>query len=105
MVSPNLSAVGQEWGACLACLALTASHLCALFVAAEADLRDQGLPADGAQEGRQVRQDQEVEGRRQIQGALQQVPLHALREGPREGRQIEAVAAARFDGEGHLMSQ
>ena len=44
----------REWGACLACLALTASHLCALFVAAEADLRDQGLPADGAEEGRQM---------------------------------------------------
>ena len=51
---PNLSVVGQGMGACLACLALTASHLCALFVAAEADLRDQGLPADGAEEGRQM---------------------------------------------------
>ena len=36
------------------CLALTASHLCAPSVAAEADLRDQGLPADGAEEGRQM---------------------------------------------------
>jgi len=44
----------RAWSACLACLALTASHLCALFVAAEADQRDQGLPADGAEEGRQV---------------------------------------------------
>ena len=46
--------VAREWAPCLACLALTASHLCAPSVAAEADLRDQGLPADGAEEGRQM---------------------------------------------------
>ena len=51
---PNLSVVGQGMG-CL--LGLSGpdcvSHL-RLFVAAEADLRDQGLPADGAEEGRQM---------------------------------------------------
>uniref|UniRef100_A0A453BCC4 Uncharacterized protein n=1 Tax=Aegilops tauschii subsp. strangulata TaxID=200361 RepID=A0A453BCC4_AEGTS len=63
---------------------------------AEADPRDQGLPADGAPEGRAVGADQEDQGRRQVQGALLQVPLHALRLRRRQGQQAQAVPPTRF---------
>merc|ERR1711935_1095787 len=69
---------------------------------AEADLRDQGLSAHGTEEGRQICQDQEVQGCGQVQGAVQQVPVYALREGPRESRQAEAELAARSHSQGHL---
>ena len=48
------------------------------------------------------RQDQEVEGRCEVQGALQQVLVHSVREGSGEGGQVEAVAAAGLDRQGHL---
>lgn len=63
--------------------------------AAEADPRDQGLPADGTAEGRAVGADQAGQGRRQVQGALLQVPLHPLRPRLRQGQQAQAVAPAR----------
>ena len=67
-----------------------------LLSAAEADPRDQGLPADGAAEGRAVGADQAGQGRRQVQGSLLQVPLHPLRPRRRQGHQAQAVAPARF---------
>ena len=51
------------------------------------------------------RQDQEVEGCRQVQGPLQQVPLHPVRQGFGEGGQAQAVAAARPDCQGHLKKE
>jgi hypothetical protein len=65
--------------------------------AAEADYGDQGVPCDGAPEGRQVCQDQEEQDAGEVQGALQQVPLHARRERHGEGGQAQAVASARYD--------
>lgn len=69
---------------------------------AEADPRDQGLPADGAPEGRAVGADQEDQGRRQVQGSLLQVPLHALRLRCRQGQQAQAVPPTRFECPGGL---
>jgi hypothetical protein len=63
--------------------------------AAEADPRDQGLPADGAAQGRAVGADQEDQGRRQVQGALLPLPLHPLRLRRRQGQQAQAVPPAR----------
>uniref|UniRef100_A0A453GT52 Uncharacterized protein n=1 Tax=Aegilops tauschii subsp. strangulata TaxID=200361 RepID=A0A453GT52_AEGTS len=71
---------------------------------AEADPRDQGLPADGAAEGRAVGADQEDQGRRQVQGALLQVPLHPLRPRHRQGQQAQAVPPPRFECPGGLRS-
>jgi hypothetical protein len=63
--------------------------------AAEADPRDEGLPADGAAQGRAVGADQAGQGCRQVQGALLPVPLHALRPRRRQGQQAQAVPPAR----------
>ncbi|BAF21839.1 Os07g0546700, partial [Oryza sativa Japonica Group] len=72
------------------------------FHHAEADPRDQGLPPDGEEEGREVGADQEDQGRRQVQGALLQVPLHPLRLRRRQGQQAQAVASPGFDCPGGL---
>lgn len=74
---------------------LTCSCFPLVSSAAEADPRDQGLPADCAAEGRTVGADQAGQGRRQVQGALLQVPLHPLRPRRRQGQQAQAVAPAR----------
>uniref|UniRef100_J3N7Y6 Uncharacterized protein n=1 Tax=Oryza brachyantha TaxID=4533 RepID=J3N7Y6_ORYBR len=75
------------------------------FHHAEADPRDQGLPPDGEEEGRAVGPDQEDQGRRQVQGAVLQVPLHPLRLRRRQGQQAQAVAPARFDCPGGLSTK
>ena len=62
------------------------------LTASEADPRDQGLPADGAEEGRAVGADQAGQGRRQVQGSLLQVPLHPMRPRRGQGQQAQAVA-------------
>uniref|UniRef100_J3MLU0 Uncharacterized protein n=1 Tax=Oryza brachyantha TaxID=4533 RepID=J3MLU0_ORYBR len=72
------------------------------FHHAEADPRDQGLPPDGEEEGRPVGADQEDQGRRQVQGAVLQVPLHPLRLRRRQGQQAQAVSPPRFDRPGGL---
>ncbi len=64
--------------------------------AAEADHGDQGLPAEGAQEGRQVGQDQEERREHQVQGALLALPLHLGHYRQGEGREAQAVAAPRY---------
>jgi hypothetical protein len=53
--------------------------------AAEADSRDQGLPSDSASEGCQVREDQEDRRSHKVQGPLQQVPVHPVCAGRRQG--------------------
>ena len=63
--------------------------------AAEANQRDQRLPADGAAEGRTLCEDKKVWGCDQVQGPLQALPVHALRHRRGQGRQAEAVAATR----------
>lgn len=75
---------------------------CCCTLAAEADPRDQGLPPDGEEEGREVGADQEDQGRRQVQGALLQVPLHPLRLRRRQGQQAQAVAPPRSVPTFHL---
>uniref|UniRef100_A0A0E0LLX3 Uncharacterized protein n=1 Tax=Oryza punctata TaxID=4537 RepID=A0A0E0LLX3_ORYPU len=72
------------------------------FHHAEADPRDQGLPPDCEEEGREVGADQEDQGRRQVQGPVLQVPLHPLRLRRRQGQQAQAVAPPRFDCPGGL---
>merc|ERR1712117_746344 len=64
------------------------------------DQRDQGLPPEGAAEGRQERQDQAELGERQVQGSMLPVPLHPRDHGQREGREAEAVSAPRSAGQG-----
>merc|ERR1712039_779301 len=64
------------------------------------DQRDQGLPPEGAAEGRQERQDQAELRECQIQGSMLPVPLHARDHGQGEGREAEAVAAPRSAGQG-----
>merc|ERR1711884_411999 len=64
------------------------------------DQRDQGLPPEGAAEGRQERQDQAELRECQIQGSMLPVPLHARYHGQGEGREAEAVAAPGSAGQG-----
>lgn len=42
------------------------------------------------------RKDQEEQGQREVQGALQQVPVHPGHHGQGEGREAEAVPASRW---------
>lgn len=42
------------------------------------------------------REDQEEQGQREVQGALQQVPVHPRHHGQGEGREAEAVPASRW---------
>ncbi len=45
---------------------------------AEADKRDQGFLVDGAQEGCAVSEDQAKQGCGEVQGEVQEVPLHVV---------------------------
>jgi len=79
----------------------------ALFIArsnkqsqnAEANNGDQGLPPDGEESRRQVGEDKEEQGQRQVQSPLQPLPLHPRHPRQGEGRQAEAVSAAWASGE------
>ncbi|XP_069916467.1 large ribosomal subunit protein eL38 isoform X3 [Oryctolagus cuniculus] len=51
------------------------------------------------------RQDQEEQGQREVQGALQPLPLHAGHHGQGEGREAEAVPAPRPGREGAEMNR
>merc|ERR1712241_1106920 len=67
--------------------------------------RDQGLPPEGAAEGRQECQNQAKLGERQIQGSLLSVPEHTRHHGQGEGREAEAVFAAWSSGQGAQVTQ
>ena len=60
-------------------------------VAAQTDQRDQGFPADSAAKGCPVGQDQEIQDCDKIQGPVQQVLVHSLRNRRGEGGQAEAI--------------
>eukprot|EP00982_Pelagococcus_subviridis_P017535 31547-Pelagococcus_subviridis.AAC.6 len=70
--------------------------------AAEANPRDQGLPPHRAPQGREEREDQEDGRKDEVQGSVQQVPVHARRVGRRQGGQAEAVPSPRAPGPGDL---
>ena len=72
------------------------SKYCAFcVVAAEANQRDQGLPAHSQAERCEISEDQEDRRCDEIQGPMQPLPVHALRDGLRQGRQAQAVPAPR----------
>merc|ERR1711915_94123 len=70
------------------------------FENAEANSGNQGLFADGEAEGCQVRQDQEEQGKHQVQGAMQPLPLHFGGSRSRKGGEAEAISPSRTRRQG-----
>merc|ERR1711915_770631 len=70
------------------------------FENAEANSGNQGLFADGEAEGCQVRQDQEEQGKHQVQGAMQPLPVHLGGSRSRKGGEAEAIPPSRTRRQG-----
>merc|ERR1711915_531006 len=70
------------------------------FENAEANSGNQGLFADGEAKGCQVRQDQEEQGKHQVQGAMQPLPVHFGGSRSRKGGEAEAIPPSRTRRQG-----
>merc|ERR1712080_619120 len=65
------------------------------FRDAEANSGDQRLSSDGEKKGRQVGQDQEEQGKYQVQGTMQPLSVHVGGPGSGKGGEAEAVSSSR----------